>query len=278
MIYGVKMSARHFSTTSRPHYDIVVSGGGLVGGSFALAAKRSKLLANKTILMLESMKEPQKPRQHPKSQTGEFSNRVVALNDSTVTFLRNIRVWDEIERKNPVRGMRVWDETGGLFTHDEPDLFHVVENRAIVDSLRDKLDEDRCEVEVKYESTVEDVRQTDGECMIKLSNGDEIGAKLLVGADGFNSAVRKKAVKSVYMAKNYGQKGVVAVLHLDNSNNSNNYAWQLCLNDGPIAYLPLSHQRYVYMYSRYRLIRPPRASWFYYPGEFYVVSREDWSY
>uniref|UniRef100_A0AAZ3QAG2 FAD-binding domain-containing protein n=1 Tax=Oncorhynchus tshawytscha TaxID=74940 RepID=A0AAZ3QAG2_ONCTS len=73
---------------------------------------------------------------------------------------------------------------------------------------------------------------------VTLANGQTLQTKLLIGADGPNSMVRREAgIPTVKW--NYDQSAVVAVLHLSEPT-ENNVAWQRFLPTGPIAMLPLS--------------------------------------
>jgi ubiquinone biosynthesis monooxygenase Coq6 len=73
--------------------------------------------------------------------------------------------------------------------------------------------------------------------ILTLSNGKEIRARLLVGADGPNSPVRKYAdIDTTGWA--YDEHGVVATLQLEPFSD-NRTAWQRFLPSGPVALLPV---------------------------------------
>lgn len=111
------------SVACKNHYDIVIVGGGMVGGTLANALgekveifrKNSilhnsilpgheKVLAEKSILLLEGA-----PPFKGFPVNGEFSNRVSTLNNGTLGLLQSIGVWDRISsvRANPVYKMQV---------------------------------------------------------------------------------------------------------------------------------------------------------------------------
>ncbi|KAI7900840.1 uncharacterized protein BX663DRAFT_516697 [Cokeromyces recurvatus] len=73
---------------------------------------------------------------------------------------------------------------------------------------------------------------------VYLDNGRKLKARLLIGADGINSLVRKFAYIDS-LGWDYDTHGVVATLKLD-PERPNNTAWQRFLPTGPIAMLPLS--------------------------------------
>ena len=73
--------------------------------------------------------------------------------------------------------------------------------------------------------------------ILTLEGGRQIRARLLVGADGPNSPVRKYANIDTYGWK-YEESGVVATLELEPFAD-NRTAWQRFLPSGPIALLPV---------------------------------------
>ncbi|KAI9481198.1 MAG: hypothetical protein EXX96DRAFT_450557, partial [Benjaminiella poitrasii] len=73
---------------------------------------------------------------------------------------------------------------------------------------------------------------------VHLDNGRTLKARLLIGADGINSPVRKFAYIDS-LGWDYDAHGVVATLKLD-PERPNDTAWQRFLPTGPIALLPLS--------------------------------------
>uniref|UniRef100_A0A8C5PMX2 Ubiquinone biosynthesis monooxygenase COQ6, mitochondrial n=1 Tax=Leptobrachium leishanense TaxID=445787 RepID=A0A8C5PMX2_9ANUR len=73
---------------------------------------------------------------------------------------------------------------------------------------------------------------------IDLAGGQTLHTRLLIGADGQNSMVRSAAgMHSIQWS--YNHVAVVATLHLSEATD-NNVAWQRFLPTGPIALLPLS--------------------------------------
>ncbi|CAH8872705.1 unnamed protein product [Trichobilharzia szidati] len=95
---------RSYSATKlATKYDVVIVGGGMVGFGLAAVAANSKLLGNKSILLLES--SPKNTYQYKE----EYENRVVALNDLSVNMLNNIGAWEFIRshRAQPVNKMKI---------------------------------------------------------------------------------------------------------------------------------------------------------------------------
>lgn len=128
------------SSSSKNHYDIVIVGGGMVGGTLASALGKysqfaiypdgtlilliycpghEKVLANKSILLLEGA-----PRFKGFPVDGEYSNRVSTLNSGTLRLLDSIGAWERIQsvRANPVYDMQVGAFSTSLQYHPNSTL------------------------------------------------------------------------------------------------------------------------------------------------------------
>lgn len=201
----------------------------------------------------------------------EYSNRTVSLAPSSVSFLRQIGVWDHVDRDRvqPYEEMQVWDAP--TESHISFDLAKantvaaIAENANLVRGMLRRIDSLAADnVSLFSGTTVAGI--TTGEAYedgpdlsawpiltlapSKLSIGNaaaattpkkNIAARLLVGADGINSPVRKFA--SIYAEGwDYNRHGVVASLKLDQSKMPwRTTAFQRFLPElgGPIALLPL---------------------------------------
>ncbi|XP_044292884.1 ubiquinone biosynthesis monooxygenase COQ6, mitochondrial isoform X1 [Varanus komodoensis] len=228
-------------------YDVVVSGGGMVGTAMAAALGHDVHLCDKKILLLEA--GPKKVfNQLPKI----YSNRVSAITPGSATFLSSFGAWEHIcnMRIRPFRRMQVWDacsEAMIIFDKENlEDMGYIVENDVILSALTKQLDEVSDRVEVLYRSRAVGYKwplhyqssDTSTWVQIDLADGHRLQTKLLIGADGQNSMIRKAAgIQKIQYQ--YDQSAVVATLHLSEAT-ENNVAWQRFLPSGPIALLPLS--------------------------------------
>ncbi|XP_060118223.1 ubiquinone biosynthesis monooxygenase COQ6, mitochondrial [Heteronotia binoei] len=234
-------------SSSEAVYDVVVSGGGMVGSAIAAALGNNVHLHEKKILLLEA--GPKKAtNQLPKS----YSNRVSAITPGSATLLNSFGAWDHIcsMRIKPFRRMQVWDacsEAMIIFDKDNlEDMGYIVENDVIMSALTKQLDAMSDRVEVLYRSRAVGYtwplpyQTCDASPWVEidLADGRRLQTKLLIGADGQNSMVRKAAgIQNIQYQ--YDQSAVVATLHLSEATD-NNVAWQRFLPSGPIALLPLS--------------------------------------
>lgn len=229
-------------------YDVIISGGGMVGSAMACSLAMDPNLGNKKILLLEAG--------HKKVMDkvpDTYSTRVSSISPGSATLLAGVGAWDYITemRCKPYKKMQVWDAcSDALIIFDkenlEDEMAYIVENDVIVAALTKQLDSLSENVQVKYKSKV--VKYTwpmphhSGNAIpwvrVALASGETLQTKLLIGADGQNSMVRRElGIPTVKW--NYDQSAVVAVLRLSEPT-ENNVAWQRFLPTGPIAMLPLS--------------------------------------
>nr|XP_056707268.1 ubiquinone biosynthesis monooxygenase COQ6, mitochondrial [Euleptes europaea] len=235
------------SSSSEAVYDVVVSGGGMVGSAMAAALGNDSHLHEKKILLLEA---------GPKKATNRlpkgYSNRVSAITPGSATLLNSFGAWDHIcsMRIKPFQRMQVWDacsEAMIIFDKDNlEEMGYIVENDVIMSALTKQLDAMSDRVEVLYRSRAlgytwplpYQTCDSSPWVEIDLADGRRLQTKLLIGADGQNSMVRKAAgIQNIQYQ--YDQSAVVATLHLAEATD-NNVAWQRFLPSGPIALLPLS--------------------------------------
>ncbi|GBN34834.1 Ubiquinone biosynthesis monooxygenase COQ6, mitochondrial [Araneus ventricosus] len=228
---------------SKTTWDVVISGGGMVGCALAASLGSSPLLSGKRVLLLETS-----PKTEYAIDPDRYSNRVCALNKNTKQLFDSFHAWDKIcsIRMKEVRKMVVWESCSDArisFQHDgmHDDIAYIVENDVILNSLWSTINGLADKVHVLRGMKATEVSLPSNETdlvTVELQNGVPLKTKLLVGADGVNSLVRNK-MKVKYLSWNYDQKGIVATLKLSEPT-ENVVAWQRFLPTGPIALLPLS--------------------------------------
>jgi len=245
--------------------DVLVLGGGMVGGALACVLGNHPAFRDKKTVVLEGGKK----LPEAVSADAPFSNRVCELSPATKTFLNGIGVWELIEsqRVKPVTRMQVWDAATDsyiVFEGGNDDgsslsssgssgaVSWTVENDVTTRAIESRIlalgrggGGGGANLELHHEAKVakislpaiEGKRAKSPWPRVTLEDGRIIESRLIVGADGANSAARKAAnIKT--MDYDFGQMGVVATVRLEQAF-GNTVAWQRFLSTGPIAILPL---------------------------------------
>ncbi|MDO8705278.1 MAG: UbiH/UbiF/VisC/COQ6 family ubiquinone biosynthesis hydroxylase, partial [Sulfuricaulis sp.] len=213
-------------------YDIVIVGGGMVGAALACALGNSPL----KVALLE--RTPAAP-----SPEKGYDLRVSALTLASRALFENLGAWEGMARRrvSPVREMQVWSGAGSGSIHfnaaeiGEPALAYIVENSVIQTALIERLHQF---TNVHYLCPVEitDITLADNGAVVMLKDARSLNTKLLVGADGADSAVRHAAGIET-QSLNLHQKGIVATVTTEKPHEAT--ARQNFLPTGPLAFLPL---------------------------------------
>lgn len=224
-------------------YDITVVGGGMVGASCALAAAQQGF----QVLLFERSQPGTEWSAEP------FDLRVSALTRTSQNILHNLGTWSLMaERRVTAYGhMRVWDRLGLGEIHfsaadvGEPDLGHIVENRAITQSLW-QLIQQHPNITTMFGVPIESIDTRDEGSTLTLQDGSSLQAALLVAADGARSQVRELAGIAT-QGHDYQQHGVVATIQAEQGNQAT--AWQRFMPTGPLALLPIEDKHFSIVWS-----------------------------
>lgn len=230
---------------SRPDFDIVVCGGGMVGAGCAA------LLANECRELRIAQLEPQAPP----VPAGDFDLRVSALSRASERLLGRLGAWDAVRARGaaPYRRMVVWDEAatpdgaGSIHfdaaTLGEPDLGHIVENHAVQAAL---VAAAGARGVVPLRARLARLELDAAGARLESDDGRRFTAGLVIAADGADSPARRMAgIESFEHA--YDQHAVVA--HLLPERPHADTARQRFLATGPLALLPLADGRVSLVWS-----------------------------
>lgn len=220
-------------------YDVVIAGGGMVGGSLAVA------LASLPLRTLVIEATPPSAAAQP-----SYDDRATAIAESSRRILEGIGCWSTLAgAAAPIRAVHVSER--GAFGATRlraaeqglPSFGHVVENRALGVALWERInaesrltawtparvvgatqDEERVRVQVERDATAP----------------VEVSARLLVAADGARSPLRAMAGVE-HEARDYGQVAVIA--NVTPANDHGGTAFERFTPSGPLAVLPLTKGR-----------------------------------
>lgn len=216
--------------------DVVIVGGGLVGGLTALLLAQGGMQA--TVLDAAPVLDQEKT-------LAVMNPRVLALSQATIHLLKTVDVWDDLARQMPYSGMQVWNKNGygeinfGHASEQQPQsdqaLGSMVEpsvlNVAIQQKMLQQLKDYRTQVKV---IRIEQIPQG---WSIQLADGTTLKTKLLIGADGANSFVREQAYIDLDVL-DYKQAAISCAIKTTQPNQY--VARQIFLPTGPLAYLPMA--------------------------------------
>jgi 2-octaprenylphenol hydroxylase len=223
--------------------DVLVAGAGLVGLSLAPALARSGL-----DVVLADRAVPATPEPEPDS----WDVRVYAISPGSAAWLHAVGAWQALpaERIAAVEAMRVAGDTGALlnfsaYDNGERALAWIVEERALRAALVPQVHE--AGVDIVAPCTFDTLTWSEAGAHLICEDGKAIVARLVVGADGLRSAVRRAAGIDA-PARSYGQVGVVANFACERAHHGRAYQW--FRPDGSIlAWLPLPGRRVSMVWS-----------------------------
>ena len=215
--------------------DIAIVGRGLIGGITALALSKT----GATVALID------KNNTETLDSVG-FDPRTSTISRTSKTMLDVLGLWKELDDfSNPILDIKV--EEGGPkntihFSRDlipgEP-MGYIVENdklrKIIFNQIREKTNT------ILFDNfELKSISQSSYGIELSQKKGFKISTSLLVGADGRNSAVRRLAgFKSE--CRQYNQKAII--LMVKHSVSQKNIAHQIFFPSGPLAILPLKHNR-----------------------------------
>ncbi len=207
--------------------DVIIVGGGISGLATATALAK---LGLKVTVIDKAPLSLARPIAHPL--------RYVAINAASKTFLQSLSAWPKENEVSSYQKMFIWDEgSNGQVSFEAtefalPSLGYIVSEKALL----------------------EEIARLDSVCLVGDSLLDEIciddlvsvhcqtgvkKAKLLIGADGANSWV-KKTLNFTTKEKPYGHHAIVATVTMEKSHQQT--AFQRFTQSGPLAFLPLSNE------------------------------------
>ena len=223
--------------TATNEFDVLIVGGGLVGGSLALALAHTSLRVG----LVEAQTDEER-------QASSAGDRALALSRGTVQSLKALGVWEgTAAAAMAIRHIHVSDRGhfGKTRLHAADcgvdALGHVVVARVLENAIQAKLRETAvirlCPVRTMG------VKAGPDRVHATLKQGQDqlqVSARLLVAADGGHSTVRT-LLGVEQQIRDYGQTAVVT--EVTTTKDTLNTAYERFTPSGPLAFLPLERRK-----------------------------------
>lgn len=233
---------------TRPEFDVLIGGGGMVGASLAtLLATRSGTAGLRLALV-----EP-RPTLMPLAQE-PLDVRVSAVSRAGERLLKEVGAWSLLSARAPAayERMAVWDAEDPVHGANtlvfdaaeigEPDLGHIIENRAIAAALIERA----VALGVTLLRSPVTALHLDRDKALVTLGERQVSASLVVAADGAESPMRHLAGLGGDPMP-YPQTAIVT--HLTPQHRHGATARQRFLPGGPLALLPLADGRVSLVWS-----------------------------
>jgi len=218
----------------KKEFDVVIVGGGMVGAAVACSLGGSDL----KVAVVERVL----PEEFEASQPHDL--RVSALSIASKNILETVGAWEGVlsRRSCPFKRMRVWETAGDTeFNSDDinyPELGYIVENRITQLALLERLVEfDNIELIAPANIKTIKYSGSDEPSILKLEDGSELQARLLVAADGGNSRVRQTVGLGV---NSWDYKQHAMVIYIETDYGQQDITWKHFVPSGQQAFLPLT--------------------------------------
>ncbi len=227
-------------------FDLLIVGGGMVGLTLALAVRQQSEL---TVAIVDNSAI--------EDLSDEPEVRVSAINAASQQLFTHLNVWQDIisQRAQPYHDMHIWDKAGyGKLDFALKDVSHIsaannpeqlgfiIENKVVRNALWQKASQDSG-IAFFTDSKLQQLNPSDNEVFATFEHNSDtntqatpIIAKLVVGADGANSWVRKQ-MNVPLTFRDYDHHAIVATVKCQQGHRLT--AWQVFLETGPLALLPL---------------------------------------
>lgn len=220
------------------HFDLLIIGGAMVGGSLALGLKESGL----KIAIIDA-------KETESRIDGRAGERAIALSQGSVQLLDKLGLWKAIGKKaEAIETIHISDR--GHFGKTRLSakkegvkaLGYVATAKTIEMAIEEALEASDCSRFCP--ATLTDLEVCDDALKVIVNEGDKslnLSCKLLVGADGGESTVRK--LSGIERQIRHYNQTVISVV-VEPELNGNQTAFERFTESGPLAFLPIENGLY----------------------------------
>ncbi|WP_024589703.1 MULTISPECIES: 2-octaprenyl-6-methoxyphenyl hydroxylase [unclassified Pseudoalteromonas] len=218
-------------------FDVVIIGGGLAGASCALSVAKTNPALNIAVVEANQVTGDYHP---------SFDERSIALAQQSVEYLQSLNLFEQnAPYTAAIKKVSVSDRGHFGKAHincDEfakPSLGYVVEVNPFGRALHLRLTQSN--ITLLCPDSVTAIEQTLHSNTLTLQSGEQLNAALLVIADGAQSPTRS-LLGLGFNTQPYEQGAIIA--NVEVAGGHNNHAFERFTQNGPMALLPMSNNRY----------------------------------
>ncbi len=211
--------------------EIIIVGAGIIGMSLALVFSSK----NKKVTILE--------RNLKKSLC---VNRIYSISTKSKTLLKEINIWENLKELNKIDKMNLYYRNFNLekslcLHSDKREIGFISQSNDLMKALLKKVNSDD-NIELIDNSNITNIYDSEDKIFhLEIDNSKLIESHYIFSCEGANSLIKKK-LDSEFIKKNYKAKAYVFNLSHEISNK--NIAYQIFLESGPIAFLPIGEKEF----------------------------------
>jgi len=223
--------------------DVVVVGGGLVGGLCALLLVESGV----DVIVVDAA-PPLTDEVRAQELLNQRDARVWALSPASLSLLERVGVWSRVVRHAPYQGMQVWSRDGrGILDFGKVDQTRIDQESTLLGSMVEpsvlalalqQVMQEKLGTRYLQPKRLKNIERFSNHWQVTLESGECYQTPLVIGADGAGSMVRQLAGIQVDLL-DYKQMALTCAIRTEKPHGG--IARQVFLPTGPLAFLPLAN-------------------------------------
>ena len=211
--------------------DVIIVGAGIIGMSLALSLSKK----NKRVLLLEKDLK----RSH-------LINRIYSISNKSKDFFKELNIWSGLNYINDINKMKLFyrnfhDRNNLSFYSETQKIGYIAQSVDITNALLKQVTADK-NIELIDKVNLKNVIERDENSFeLESSESGIYKADYIFSCEGSNSFL-KDQLNIKNSIKDYDSKALVFSVQHENSND--NSAYQVFLESGPIAFLPVRNNEF----------------------------------